>query len=155
MPGPKVSANVQKMNLTTRVLGFSAYSDEECIFKMLDAGAQGYVLKTEGPEKLLEAIRTVARGETWVSPTVVNKLLNRSRRELVNHSLLSHREMEVIKLLANGYSNIQIAKSLVISKATVKNHLTNIYNNLGVCSRAEAITWAWSNGLMAKEISEK
>jgi DNA-binding NarL/FixJ family response regulator len=150
MSGPEVIAEIQKMKLRTRVLGFSAYSDEEYIIKMLDAGAKGYVLKTDGPNMLLNAIRTVARGETWLNPTVSNKLLNRMKRELANHSLLSHRELEVIKLLARGYSNTQIAKSLVISRATVKNHLTNIYKTLGVCSRAEAITWAWSNGLVVK-----
>ena len=153
MSGQQVSAEVQKINFGTRVLGFSAYSDEEYIIEMLNAGAQGYVLKTEGPNMLLDAIRTVARGETWLSPTIANMLLNRTRRELVNQSLLSHREFEVIKLLARGDSNIQIAKSLMISRATVKNHLSNIYRNLGVGSRTEAIIWAWSNGLIEKEPS--
>jgi DNA-binding NarL/FixJ family response regulator len=146
--GPQVSSEVQRMNLRTRVLAFSAYCNEEYLIKMLDAGALGYVLKTEGPDMLLDALLTVARGETWISPSISSKLLNRTRRELANSSLLSHRELEVLQLLAKGYSNIQIAKSLMISKATVKNHLSNIYNNLAVSSRAEAISWAWSIGLM-------
>jgi two-component system, NarL family, response regulator DegU len=154
MSGPQVSSEVQKLNLRTRVLGFSAYSDEEYIIKMLDAGAQGYVLKNEDPNMVLDAIRTVARGETWISPSISSKLLNRTRRELANHSLLSHRELEVLQLLAKGYSNLQIAESLFISKATVKNHLTNIYNSLSVGSRAEAITWAWSNALIEGEHSQ-
>jgi two-component system, NarL family, response regulator DegU len=152
MSGSQVSAEVQKMDLRTRVLGFSAYSDEEYIIEMLDAGAQGYVLKTDGPIMLLDAIRTVARGGTWVSPVLANKVLSRVRRNLANQSTLSHRELEVFQLLAWGYSNIQIAKSLTISKATVKNHLSNIYNKLAVGSRSEAIAWAWSNSLIAKEI---
>jgi two-component system, NarL family, response regulator DegU len=154
MLGPNVSAEVQKLNLRTKVLGFSAYSDEEYIMKMLDAGAQGYVLKTEDPNMVLDAIRTVARGETWISPSISSKLLNRTRRELANHSLLSRRELEVIQLLARGYSNTKIAQSLILSRATVKNHLTNIYKSLAVSSRAEAITWAWSNGLIDREHPE-
>jgi DNA-binding NarL/FixJ family response regulator len=153
MTGPQVTAEILKLNLKTKVLGFSAYSDEDYIFKILEAGAQGYVLKTESPSLLLEAIRAVARGETWLSPTIANVLLKRMRRKLDNQSILSPRELEVLNLLAKGYSNIQIAKSLVISRATVKNHLSNIYESLAVCSRAEAITWAWSNGLIMKETS--
>jgi NarL family two-component system response regulator LiaR len=154
MSGPQVSTEIQKLNLKTRVLGFSAYSDEDNIIKMLDAGAWGYVLKTESPILLLDAIRTVSRGVTWLSPTIANILVIRTRHKPQNHSLLSHRELEVLQLLAKGYSNNQIAKSLTISGATVKNHLSNIYGNLAVRSRSEAITWAWSNGLIPRELSE-
>jgi DNA-binding NarL/FixJ family response regulator len=151
MSSPQVSSEVQRMNLRTRVLGFSAYSYEECIIEMLDAGAKGYVLKTEGPNMLIDALMTVARGEIWISPSISSKLLNRTRRELANNSLLSHLELEVLQLLAMGYSNTKIAQSLIISRATVKNHLSHIYTNLAVSSRAEAITWAWSNGII-KEV---
>lgn len=150
IPGPRVSDEIQRLNLKTRVLCFSAYCDEEYVIKMLNSGAHGYFLKTDPPEMLLDALRAVAKGVTWLSPTIATMFQYRTRKNLENHSLLSYREFEVLQLLANGHSNLQIAKSLVISKATVKNHLTNIYRTLGVCSRGEAITWAWSNGLIAK-----
>ncbi len=154
MSGSQVSAEVQKLDLKTRVLGISGFSDEDNIIEMLDAGAQGYILKTESLNFLQEAIESVARGENWLSPTIAKKVLTRARRDLVNHGALSQRELEVLQLLAKGYRNSQIAKTLVISRATVKNHLSNIYNRLTVSSRAEAIIWAWSHGLVAKELSE-
>jgi DNA-binding NarL/FixJ family response regulator len=150
LSGLQVTAEVQKLDLKTSVIGFSAFSNVDQIIDMLDAGAQGYVLKTESPELLIDAIRAVARGETWLSPTIANMIFTKMRRDSVNHDILSQRELEVLQLLAKGYSNLQIAQSLVISRATVKNHLTHIYNHLRVCSRAEAIAWAWSNGLIAK-----
>jgi NarL family two-component system response regulator LiaR len=150
MSGLQVTKEIQKLGLETKVLGFSAYSDEEDIIELLDAGAKGYILKTESPDMLISAIRAVASGETWLSPTIANKVLARARRNMSSNDILTHREFEVLKLLSRGYSNLEIAKSLVISSATVKNHLNNIYHNLGVCSRAEAIAWAWSNGLVAK-----
>jgi two-component system, NarL family, response regulator DegU len=153
--GPQVIGKVQKLGLRTRILGFSGYSNENYIIEMLDAGAQGYVLKTDPPTMLIEAIRTVAKGETWLSPTIANNLLSMKRKEQVNHFPLSHRELEVLQLLAIGYSNLQIAKSLTISRATVKNHLSHIYNSLTVCSRGEAITWAWTNGLIERDLTEE
>ncbi len=155
MSGAQVTAEVQKLGLKTRVLGFSGFSDEDFIIEMLDAGAQGYILKTESLNFLQEAIKAIARGETWLSPTIASMFLHRGRKKFVDNALLSHRELEVLLLLAKGCSNLQIAKSLMISRATVKNHLSKIYNILAVRSRAEAITWAWSNGFTALEISPK
>lgn len=150
MPGPQVCVEIQKMNIRTRVIGFSDFSDEVYIIRLVDAGAQGYVLKTENPTMLLEAIRAVAREETWFSPKITNLILNRMRNKSENRSLLTPRELEVLQLLSRGYSNIQIARSLMISTATVKNHLSSIFNRLAVNSRTEAINWAWSNDLILK-----
>ena len=129
-----------------RILGLSAYDDNEYVFGLLSAGAMGYVLKEEALDTIVEAIRAASRGETWLSKRVQEKVVRRAIGK--EEAPLTERELEVLRLMAKGWSNRQIAKQLFISEGTVKNHVTNIYAKLGVHSRAEAVAWAWQQGLV-------
>ena len=117
---------------------------------MLDAGATGCVLKSEATKNIIDSIKSTARGECWLSPSMAGKVLDRNWQTLPNIWSLSAREKEVLSRLAEGGSNNQIAQVLEISAATVKNHLSTIYSKLGVKSRSEAIVWAWKHGLVTR-----
>jgi DNA-binding NarL/FixJ family response regulator len=122
----------------------------ENVIGMLKAGATGYLLKEEDPSTIVEGVRAVAQGKTWLSSTVAESLVGQAAEEEkpTLEEMLSERELEVLRLLAQGYTNTQIAEKLAISESTVKNHVTNLYDRLGVHSRAEAVAWAWQHGLI-------
>lgn len=147
LSGEQVAEEIRQMELDAKVVAFSAFTTEEHIIGMLNAGALGYVSKTESPQVLLNAIRSVARNEPWLSSTAAAVLMSFRKGELPAQPRLSTREKDVLRLLPRGYTNGQIAETLMISEATVKNHLTNIYSKLGVKSRAGAIAWAWQQGM--------
>jgi len=103
-------------------------------------------------EVVVRAIRTVMQGDTWFSRTVVDKLARPATGEAapIENVCLTERELEVLRLLARGYSNQQIAEALSISEGTVKNHVTNVYDKLQVNTRAEAVCWAWQHRLVGE-----
>jgi DNA-binding NarL/FixJ family response regulator len=149
MPGEQVAEEIRQMGLDTKVAAFSALDDEEHIMSMLNAGALGYILKTEPPEVILEAIRSIAEGAPWLSSKAFGVVMNFRRGELPECPPLTPRESDVLQVLPQGYTNRQIAETLVVSETTVKNHLTNIYSKLGVKGRAGAIAWVWQHGLVS------
>jgi len=134
----------------TRILALSAHDDEEYIFGLLDAGASGYLTKDEAPDMIVDAVRGVAAGEDeWISARVAEKMIRRRRYELEKQSAdLSPREAEVLTLVGRGLTNPQIAETLFISEGTVKNHVSRVYEKLGLRTRAEAVAWAWEHGLV-------
>ena len=148
IPGEQVAEEIRKMGLDTKVVAFSAFADEEHVMGMLNAGALGYILKTEPPKTILEAIRTTAKQEPWLSRSAFEAVMRFRRGELPECPPLTPRELEVLQLLPQGYTNRQIAERLMITPATVKNHLTTIYSKLGVKGRAGATAWAWQHGLV-------
>jgi len=115
----------------------------------------GYVLKDEIEEAVVRAIHTVMQGDTWFSRSVVDKLarLTSGKAPLDEKSALTKRELEVLRLLAQGYRNQRIAEELCISERTVRSHLRNIYDKIGVQSRTEAALWAMRQGLSGEEKS--
>ncbi len=117
------------------------------------AGVAGYVLKDEIEEAVVRAIRAVMQGDTWFSRTVVEKLARPAAGEapLAEKPVLTERESEVLRLLAQGYTNIQIAETLSIAGRTVRFHLRNICDKIGVRSRVEATIWAVQHGLRQGE----
>lgn len=128
------------------ILTLSAYCDREYVSSLFAVGVKGYLLKDEPPRRIVEGIRQVASGEPALSVEVQKVLL--SRRFEVKHDL-SERELEVLRLIAFGHTNEEIAESLVIAIGTVKNHVTNIYSKLiDVRTRSEAVAWAWQNGIV-------
>jgi DNA-binding NarL/FixJ family response regulator len=138
-----------------RVIVLTTFDDDELVFHGLRAGAVGYLLKAISSQRLLEAIRSVARGESMLEPSITAKVLAQFVR-MANQSShapplaepLSEREIEVLRLVAGGATNRAIAAALVIAEGTVRNHLTNILAKLGVADRTQAAVRAKELGLV-------
>ncbi len=131
------------------VLILSAYCEPEYVYSLFAAGAKGYLLKDEPPERIVSGIRQVMRGEPALSLPVQRVLLTRKSKP--EHDL-SVREMEVLRLMAKGNTNEEIANTLIIAVGTVKNHVMNIYKKLpNVRTRSEAVAWAWENRVVEVE----
>src|SRR5918993_313079 len=135
----------------TRVLILTVHTDDAHVFQGIKAGAQGYILKDCTPEELTRAIRTVHAGETIMSQDIARKTLTtfesiRSNTEITPN--LTERELEVIKALAQGKSNKEIAQALGISEKTVRNHASNIYNKLHIFDRTQAVIYAIRRGIV-------
>ena len=127
-----------------RVVVLTSFGDEARIAGALDAGAQGYLLKHAEPETLIEAVRSAHAGLAPLDPRAGRVLLDRQRRRQVRVEL-SQREREVLELVTDGLSNKQIARRLGITERTVKAHLTNVFQRIGVTDRTQAALWARDN----------
>jgi DNA-binding NarL/FixJ family response regulator len=134
-----------------RIVVFTAYDVEELVFGAMQAGARGYVLKGSPAPELVRAIRHVHEGGTYLSPTIGAKLATQAVRPRRDVSLLTPRELAVLRLVAAGQSNRQIADSLGITERTVKFHVTAIFNKLGADNRAQAVALAGRRGLLPLE----
>jgi DNA-binding NarL/FixJ family response regulator len=143
----------------TQVIVLTTFDDDEYVFEGLRAGAVGYLLKDVTSNRLAEAIRSAARGESFLEPSVAAKVVAEFARlaetphvrERANHTLpepLSERELEILLLVATGESNKEIAATLFITEGTVKNHVTNILGKLGVRDRTQAALKAKELGLV-------
>ncbi len=137
--GAEVTARVRALPEPPAVLVLTTYDTEADILAAIDAGAGGYLLKDTPPADLFRAIRGIAGGETVLGPSVAATLVRRSTRPA---DALTEREVSVLRLLALGMANKQLAKELLVSEATVKSHLGHIYTKLGVDSRAGAVAAA-------------
>ena len=142
---------------TSRVIVVTTFDDDELVFDGLRAGAVGYLLKDVSSDKLVEAIRAAARGESFLQPSIAAKVLaefnrlERSAAPLPPPALaepLSERELEILRLLAAGDSNKEIAAALYITEGTVKNHVTNILGKLDARDRTQAALRARELGLI-------
>jgi two-component system, NarL family, response regulator len=143
-PVPEVIEAVREKSPDTRIVIYSAFSSDEEVYQVFSAGAHGYVLKGEsGREDLLLCIRAVARGETWIHPAAAARLAER-----MTSAKLTHREMEVLRLMVVGKSNKEIGSSLDVTAGTVKVHVNHILQKLGVTGRVEAIGAALRRGLV-------
>jgi DNA-binding NarL/FixJ family response regulator len=130
----------------------TVFEDDEFVFAGLQAGGRGYILKDDDPETMLRAIRAVAHGESLLGPTIAQKVMRQfsalpgKQTPLVDD--LTPRELEVLKLIATGLSNKEIAEALVLSEKTVKNHINNIFSKLHVYDRSQAMLFAIRQGLV-------
>jgi two-component system NarL family response regulator len=129
---------------SARIIVLTTYDGDEDIYRGLQAGAQGYLLKDAKPNELLNVIRIVHSGQQYVSPTVARKLVER-----MNNPVLSERELEVLCLMAQGLSNQDIGTALNIGESTVKSHVTRILSKLGVKDRTQAVIAAVKRGLVS------
>lgn len=128
-----------------RFIVLTTYDSDEYIFDAIEAGAKGYLLKDASREDLFEAVCAVHRGESLIEPGVAARVLDRFSelsRQAGETAVLSEREVEVLKLMASGAANKEIAASLSISESTVKTHVANIFQKLDVNGRTEAVTEA-------------
>jgi DNA-binding NarL/FixJ family response regulator len=125
----------------------TSFSDRDRILDAIDAGAVGYLLKDSEPEELLRGVRAAARGESPLSPRAAQAIIA-ARKERQQARDLSPREMEVLILLGRGMANKQIAQRLGISEKTVKAHLVNVFQRIGVHDRTQAALWAQRRGLL-------
>jgi len=125
------------------VIFCTMFEDDEFVFAGLQAGGRGYILKDAGPDTMLRAIRAVAHGESLLGPTIAEKVMRQFSalpgKQTPLFDDLTPRELEVLKLIAEGLSNKEIAQTLVIAASTVKQHLKNIYGKLDVHSRTQAV----------------
>lgn len=145
----------QLQGTSVQILALSACDHERYVFELLAIGAGGYLMKDEALSTIVEAVRGVGQGQTgWLSRRVAAKVMKEravgAQATEQPAAALSARELQVLRLVARGYGNEQIATSLRIAEGTVKNHVTNIYSKLGVCTRTEAAAYAWSQGWVSR-----
>ncbi|GIF67683.1 DNA-binding response regulator [Asanoa ishikariensis] len=146
LDGVGATAQVLAALPATRVVVLTTYETDSDILRAVEAGAAGYLLKDTSRTDLVTAVRSAARGETVLSPSVATRLLHHVRHPRAES--LSAREAEVLRLVARGLSNGEIARSLHISEATVKTHLLRAFAKLGVNDRTAAVTTAMAAGLL-------
>lgn len=147
LDGVRATERIREMYPDTKVIVLTTFEDEDLVFDGLRAGATGYLLKDVSSEKLFEAIRAAARGEYFLLPSITAKVIAEfarlpkpvSGKGVDLEEPLSPRELEILKLVATGVSNKEIADRLVISEGTVKNHLSSILSKLSVKDRLQAV----------------
>jgi len=144
--GIEATRRIKESHPSTSVLILTAYDNEEFIFALVEAGAEGYLLKNVRGQELLNAIRAIYDGQSVLYPTIAEKVFRRlqlegKRKSTVQEKVefLSGRELEVLRLGAEGLANKEIAKELSIGERTVQTHWRNIFNKLGASSRTEAL----------------
>jgi DNA-binding NarL/FixJ family response regulator len=152
MNGIEATRRIKDHRPDVSILILTVYDDEQYIFALLEAGAAGYLLKTVGALELAQAIRRVHEGESVLSPPVARKVLGRfappggpTGHEKAS-DILSEREREILRLAAKGIGNKDIARELTLSIRTVQNHLSRIFDKLGVASRTEAVVYGLRHG---------
>ncbi|MDO7908873.1 response regulator transcription factor [Paenibacillus sp. JX-17] len=150
MDGIETTRRIMSMYPECKVIVLTSYLDDEKMYPVIEAGAFSYLLKTSRASEVAEAIRAAARGQSVLESQVASKMMNRFRQpqaEVPAHAELTDREMEVLRLLAQGKSNQDIADELFIGVKTVKFHITNLLAKLGVEDRTQAAIYAYKNGL--------
>jgi len=154
MSGIEATRQIKQLAPDIAIVALTIHEDEEYFFKMLDAGASGYVPKRAAPEELITAIRVTAQGEVYLYPSLakllVSDYLSQSQQPRNRATLdgLTPREFEVLTLLADGASNLEIAEQLNISPKTVARHRENIMGKLNLHSRAELVKYAIRKGII-------
>ncbi|MFO7274872.1 MAG: response regulator transcription factor [Bacillota bacterium] len=150
MNGVEATRQIRARFPDVEVLVLTTYDDDELIWGGIQAGAKGYLLKDAPPQQLLEGIETVARGQSLLSPEIAAKLVQvisqggPARQEGAEG--LTERETEILRLIASGAANKEIAAALFISENTVKTHISNLFQKLGARDRTEAVTKALARG---------
>ena len=144
--GIEATREIHSRSPNSRVLMLTSYADDEALFASIMAGASGYMLKTATPMELIHAVRRVAQGESPLAPAVTQRVLARVRQSPLfardeKLARLTPREDEVLKLLATGKTNAQIAREIHISEKTVKNHVSTVLGKLEVARRTEAAAY--------------
>ena len=155
MDGVEATRRLTTRSPRTSVVMLTSYHNDEHVFPAIRAGALSYVLKEIGPGELAEAVRKAAAGEAVLHPRVAARVvreLHGARRDEPNaFRELSDRELEVLKLIADGLSNAEIAGRLYVSEKTVKSHVSNILGKLHLADRTQAAVYAWRQGVVRRD----
>jgi len=154
MDGVETTREVKKISPRTQVVVLTSYHEDVNIFPALKAGAISYILKDMKMEKLVETLHRAVNGEVTLHPLVAARVLQNIRGENNNEQPLftdlTDRELDVLKLIASGLSNSQIAAELVISENTVKGHVSNILSKLHLADRTQVAVYAWQKGIVKR-----
>lgn len=152
MNGIEATREIRKKHPDMKILVLTTYDDDEWVFDAIRAGASGYLLKDTPRQKIIEAIRGTMDGKSFVDPAVAGKLLNQvannqTQPASILKDKLTERELDVLRLLAKGMTNTDIAGALHLSEGTVRNHVSAILEKLGVSDRTQAAVIAIQHGL--------
>ncbi len=154
MDGVEATRRVKNVSPRTQIVVLTSYHQDEHIFPALRAGAISYVLKDVRMDELADAVRRAAHGEATLHPRVAMRVIQEfhgaRHEELDSFAELTSRELDVLKLIANGLSNNGIAQELVISENTVKGHVSNILSKLHLADRTQAAVFAWREGIVRR-----
>ena len=153
LDGIDVTRRIVAARSRTRVLIMTTFDLDEYVFSALRAGASGFLLKDVPRAQLVEAVRTVADGEALLSPRVTTRLIERFVRQPTEHptgpiASLTRREREVLRAIADGLTNHEVAERLVVSDATVKTHVARLLTKLGVRDRVQAVVLGYETGFL-------
>jgi NarL family two-component system response regulator LiaR len=151
MDGIEATRQVSAVSPSTRVIVLTSFADDEKVFPAIKAGATGYLLKDVSPGDLANAIRAVHAGETYLHPDITRKLVDQLASPRADPrpepDELTPRELEVLRLIAQGMNNREIAQALTISEKTVKTHVSNILGKLHLADRTQAAIYAHRHGV--------
>jgi DNA-binding NarL/FixJ family response regulator len=154
LDGIEATRQIVASGSDTRILVLTTFDLDEYVYEAVRAGASGFLLKDVRPAELVDAIRVVANGNALLAPTALERLLARfsvaetARDGTAATGLLTDREAEILRLIASGLSNAEIAASLVVSETTVKTHVSNLLRKLGVRDRVQAVIAAYDAGVV-------
>jgi NarL family two-component system response regulator LiaR len=150
--GVQATRRIRKISPRTQVVVLTSYTRDELVFSAIKAGALSYLLKDADADDVLQAIQAASQGEAILHPSIARRLMEEvtapSRRDPAAD--LTPREMEVLRLIAQGHANAEIAEKLVITEHTVKAHVSNLLGKLHLSDRTQAAVYAWREGLMDK-----
>ena len=155
MDGIETTRQIKKISPRTQIVVLTSFHDDDHIFPALKAGAISYILKDMKMEKLVEALHRAINGEITLHPLVATRVLQNLRgehgEEQSFYADLTERELEVLRLIARGMTNSQIAEQLVITENTVKGHVSNILSKLHLADRTQVAVYAWQRGIVKRE----
>jgi NarL family two-component system response regulator LiaR len=156
MDGIAATIQIRSLGLNTKVIALTSFAEDDKVIPAIQAGASSYLLKDVSPDDLVEAIRAVHKGEARLHPAVARKLMKQVAQDVGIDTAtpiddLTDRELEVIRLVAQGKTNSQIAQDLVISIRTVKTHISNILSKLHLADRTQLAIYAIKHGLVDSE----
>jgi DNA-binding NarL/FixJ family response regulator len=154
LDGIEATRRIVAESLPSRVLVLTTFDQDDIVYEAMRAGASGFLLKTVPPAKLADAVRTVAGGEALLAPSITRRLVEAFVRRpppgqgLDDFDELTERELEVLRLIARGLSNGEIAAELFVSEATVKTHVNRVFSKLDLRDRVQAVVRAYESGLV-------